>query len=303
MGYRDYAPAKGKIVDINGHGDFTTIGAAISASSSGQTIFISPGTYTENITLQPGVNLTAWPCDVGFNGFSNVVILGKTTYSSAGEVTISGIQLETNGDYCLSISGSSASVINVYNCYINASNHTGINITSSSSSSFLNLFESQGDTATTGISLFSHSGAGTILFQYCYVTNTGLSSTACTISSGVFFSNHNVFNFTLTSSSTSLVSCIHDRWTTVGLNIANMTLNGTGGTHFISNCDFFCGTASSISVGTGSTCSVINCLLSGTPTHAITGLGTVNYSGLSIPNGDINTSTINKLNFYAGTVV
>lgn len=52
MAYRNYSTAVGKIVDAAGFGDFTTIGAAITAASSGQTIFIRPGTYTENPTLK-----------------------------------------------------------------------------------------------------------------------------------------------------------------------------------------------------------------------------------------------------------
>ena len=34
---------------------YTTIAAALTAASSGNTIFIKPGTYTENLTLKAGV--------------------------------------------------------------------------------------------------------------------------------------------------------------------------------------------------------------------------------------------------------
>jgi len=55
----NYGTAK-LIVDATaGSGNYTTIAAALAAASSGQTIFIRPGTYTENLTLVAGVNLTS----------------------------------------------------------------------------------------------------------------------------------------------------------------------------------------------------------------------------------------------------
>src|SRR5215469_17495644 len=103
MGYRDYSTAKGHIVDPNGFGDFTTITAAINAAVSGQTIFLRPGTYTENPTLKAGVNLAAFDADATT---PNVIINGKCSFSSAGTVSISGIELQTNSDFCLAVSGS-----------------------------------------------------------------------------------------------------------------------------------------------------------------------------------------------------
>ena len=108
MGYRDYSTAKGHIVDAKGHGDFTTISAAITAASVGETIFIRPGTYTENPTLKAGVNLTAFECD---SPSGTVTILGELSYSVPGTVIISGISFETNGSYALSLTGANASIV------------------------------------------------------------------------------------------------------------------------------------------------------------------------------------------------
>src|ERR1700676_4205216 len=79
-----------------GSGNYTTIGSALTASVSGQTIFIRPGTYTENLTLKAGVNLTAFGSDSSLNGTATVIINGTCTLSTAGTVTISSIQLQTN---------------------------------------------------------------------------------------------------------------------------------------------------------------------------------------------------------------
>src|ERR1700680_4885601 len=88
-----------------GHGNYTTIATTLKAASSGQTILVKPGTYTENLTLKAGVNITAFSGD----GYApNVIILGKATASGVGTFTISNLQLQTNSDFCLVVSGSSA---------------------------------------------------------------------------------------------------------------------------------------------------------------------------------------------------
>ena len=79
MAYRNYSTACSHIVDANGSGDFTTIAAALTAASSGQTIFIRPGTYTENPTLKAGVNLSTFPSDATSG---TVIIKGKCTLST-----------------------------------------------------------------------------------------------------------------------------------------------------------------------------------------------------------------------------
>ena len=116
MAYRNYSAAVSKIVDPNGFGDFTTIAAALTASSSGTTIFLRPGTYTENPTLKAGVNLSAYGSDSSLNGTGNVIINGTCTLSTAGSVTISGVQLQTNSANAIVVSGSVASVLNLNNC-------------------------------------------------------------------------------------------------------------------------------------------------------------------------------------------
>ena len=158
MGYRNYAPANGFIVAQDGNGDFSTIATALTAATSGTTIFIRPGTYTENLTLKAGVNLTAWPCDAGLNPQSNtaanVIIKGKATFTGAGTVSISGIQLKTNADYFLVVFGNSASIVNLTGCFLNCLDGSGINYTSSSASSEINISYCTGDVGTTEITPF-----------------------------------------------------------------------------------------------------------------------------------------------------
>src|SRR5258708_29721455 len=89
----------------NAGGNYTTITAALTAAVSGDTIFVMPGatgTYTENLTLKAGVNISAFPCDAET---PNVTIVGKATATFAGKCTLSDLCLQTNGDYVLELTG------------------------------------------------------------------------------------------------------------------------------------------------------------------------------------------------------
>lgn len=96
------------------NGTHQTIQAAITAASSGDTIFIRPGTYTENLTLKAGVNLAAYSCDALT---PNVVIAGNATATFTGACTLTGIRLRTNAANFLTVSGVGNTVVNLINCY------------------------------------------------------------------------------------------------------------------------------------------------------------------------------------------
>ena len=290
MAYRNYSTAISHIVDPNGFGDFTTIGAALSAATAGSTIFIRPGTYTENPTLVAGVNLSAFPCDSGQKaGVANVIILGKCTASYSGSCEISGIQLETNSDFCLVISGSNSTNVTLNNCFINASNNTAISYTSSVNSKVI-LNQCNGDLVTTGIAYFSHSSAGQLIFNGGYYQNNGGSSTSSTNSGSVGgtvnFFNVGYFNNGYTSSNTNTTTTA-----TNSVFLRPLILNGSADS--ISFCGISGGSSSAISVSSGGVLSISNSSISSSNTNAITGAGTIQYSLLAFTGSSstINTTT------------
>lgn len=180
----------------------TTIASALTSAASGDTIFIRPGTYTENLTLVAGVNICAYECDA----FTpNVTIVGKCSFSSAGTVSISGIRLQTNSDNFLAVTGSAASIVNLYDCYLNMTNATGITFSSSSSSAIIHFQNCNGNMATTGIALFAHSSAGRLNFYYCHITNTGSSVTRSTCSAGLVIYHYSDTTSPVTTSSTGFI--------------------------------------------------------------------------------------------------
>lgn len=294
----NYGPSK-FIVDgtTAANGTHSTISSAITSASSGDTIFIRPGTYTENLTLKAGVNLTAYNCDA-YN--PNVIISGNCTFSAAGSVACSGIRFQTNSANCITVSGSSASILTLVNCFINCTNNTGISFTSSNAGSFLILRYCLGNVATTGITYFSHSGAGTLEIGFSSLTNSGDTTAASTVSgTGVLACYNSRINVPITTSSSGVIqgqSTLFDS----DSNTTAITHGGSASNSFLANCQINGGTASAISIG--STLNLGLCVVDSTNTNAITGAGTLLNGGISFSNtsSTINTTTQTPRTFRYG---
>jgi hypothetical protein len=263
------------IVDPLGfNGTHTTIQAATNAATSGDTIGIlaSATAYTEDLTLKPGVHY------VGLvNSFaSNVTIVGNATLSAAGSVGFSGITLQTNGNYFLTISGSGVSVIDFTECNFQCTNFTGINFSNSNSSSFIYFNGCAG--AITGVTaaLYAMSSPGKILFLDTYINNAANSITS-NDSAGQVFVYNSLFAAPLSTTGTGTISAYNSQFPEI-LNEVAITTAGTG-TSFIENCFISSGTSSAISVGAGTTLNLFTCTINSSNTNAITGAGTLAYGG------------------------
>ena len=273
--------------------NYTTITSAIAAAASVgtvQTIFLQPGTYTENFTLPENINLAAFSCDALT---PNVIILGKITCTTAGARSISGIQLKTNSDFCLSVTGTVATYVRLINCFVYANNNTAIQFTSTGTAK-IELFYCKGDIGTTGIAYFAHSGTGKLLFVSCSFENNGSSSTASTNSSstagGVDFQG-SYFNNAITTSNSAQINADNTQFPQPI--IANGTTTGN-----ISNSSLTGSTASAISIGAGATMGVYCSKIASTNTNAISGAGTINYSGLAYSDTSVTMNTTTQVPTY-----
>ncbi len=291
----DYHVAR-YIVSAGGSADganYTTIASAISAAVSAggnQTVFIQPGTYTENFTITPNINLTAFSCDATT---PNVIIIGKITMTAAGTSSISGINLQTNSDFVVSITGSVASSVFLKSCKISATNNTALNIESTATGSVITLNNCTGDISTTGICYFTIA-AGRMDINYSLLTNSGGSTTqsSLTNSSGsniryCTFNNAILYN---TSNSSTL------NYTQIqmgGLAVIPLTLTSTGSLVTRSS-RVESGSQSSISVGANTLLQCQNLSLDTSNTNAITGsaTGVIKYSNISFTS---SSSTINAV--------
>jgi C1q domain-containing protein len=277
-----FGVAKWVVSPLLSDGTHTTISAAITSASSGDTIFVRDGTYTENPTLKGGITIVG----LGGDGLNpNVILNGTLTANFAGTATISNICLQTNSAPFLSVTGTAATVINLDNCFLNCTNNTGISSSSSSSSIFLRHCIS--NLATTGIGLFTISGAGGMDIESCYLNNSGGSTTASTTSSALVTIKHSFCNIVFSTTSGGSMNAWHCNFEVSGS--TPFTSAGTGVPVF-NFCEFGGGTASALSIGAGTTVNMYNCRADSSNTNAITGAGTLLYTPITFTG---NSHTVN----------
>lgn len=297
------------IVDTSvANGTHTTIAAALTSASSGDTILIRPGTYTENLTLKAGVNLTAYPCDasIGFTSTQfNVKIIGKLTATFAGQCSISNICIQTNSDYCIEITGTSATLVTLNTCYLNATNANAVHMTSNGSAILTLNYSLINMSFATGLYYVITSGSALRLF-YSQLFSSAVPGISTLTSGGLLQAEWSLIE-TGTSADTGTISATHCRFEAGGsINQPVLTSATSGGSEF-RNCILVSDTASALSIGTGTTISIYNSTVSSGNTNAITGAGTVSYSGLvfygnsSIINTTTQIQTFMNLGKYKAT--
>ena len=298
----DYHVAR-YIVSAGGATDganYTTIASAITAAVSAggnQTIAIQPGTYTEDLSWPANINLVAFNADA----FTpNVTIIGKLTCSDAGSRSASGIKLQTNGDYFLSLSGSVATIVYLRDCVLNCSDNTGISYSSSSSSSRLFLNHCTYNLGLTTVTLYTASSAGRMTINYLMGQVGDSASTVASATTGTYIDiNYSKLGFPL-STNTGTLDCAFTEISTQNQNTTCVT-TATSGTSEFDNCLFRSGSASAISIGASTTIQVYNCIVYSDNTNAITGAGTlqstiINFSGTSsVTNVTTETSRYSAL--------
>lgn len=271
------------------NGTHTTLAGAIADASSGDTIFLRDS-VTENVTVTDGINITAWS-----GGTLNVPsITGTITMTAAGTCTISGLRLVTNSAAIIAVTGSAASILNVNNCYLSMGSDA-ITYSSSSSSSRLNLFNCLGDLTTTGIKVFAHSSAGIMGIVQCFLTNSGSSTTANTLSAGSLnLTNSLLSNPLTTSGSTASYASARTGINCNTLNVTALTHGCTNATPSASgSCTYASGSASAVSISVNALLNMSGDIIGSNNTNAITGAGTVSYSNITFfgTSSTINTTT------------
>lgn len=272
-------------------GTFSTIGTALTAAVSGQTIFIRTGIYTEDLTLKPGVNLASFS---NSGDTPNVTIIGNSTLSTAGTVTITDMRLQTNSAAFLTVSGSAASIVNVDNCFLNCVNATGISYSSSSTSSQVNVMNCTGNIATTGITLFANSSTGPLTLKSCLINNSGNSVTPSTSTSAHTFIRSSTLAFPISTTAPGVVTIQFSFIDTNALNVPCLTTSGSA-TNSCYHSIFFSGSSASLSIGTTNTLITHNITVNNTATNAITGSGTLEKGLISFVSSNLINPTATVL--------
>lgn len=155
-------------------GTHTTITSAIASASSGDDIFIRPGTYSEGVIVQKsGVNLTAFTCDPSN---PTVQIVGQLQFTGAGSNTISNIAINSTTNSCIQLAGSTNQInVVVNNCFFSNTITTGVFVNSGNSSTNSSLIfnNCNGLFNASSTNIFSlNSPIGLVEFNFCIFKNT-----------------------------------------------------------------------------------------------------------------------------------
>lgn len=281
-----------------GLGTHTTIAAAIADASSGEYVFIRPGTYTEDLTLKAGVNLLSF---VGNQDDGQVVIIGNNTATFAGSVTLSGIRLQTNSAPFLTVSGASATVISLRDCDLNITDNDGMIFSSSSASASIILNECTGDISTTGIKIYDHSSAGSLFFRNVSLTNSGSSVTTSTCSAGSTFLCESRFASPLESSGTASLQLELSGLENGPLNTPMLTIGASGG-NTATFTNITGGTSPAVSVSGSVT--LRHCSLLSNNVNIVSGAGTCRYMACTVglSSATIAAGTNVGQRFYTGSI-
>lgn len=261
--------------------NYTTIASAISAAQASgvnSTIFIQPGTYTEDLTMVAGVNLCAF---VGDSFTPTVTIVGKITATYTGTCSISNIRLQTNGDYCVESTGANTLTLFLLGCYINATNANAIHWTNANAG--IELFGCRGACSTNTFFIVT---AGSINVYFCVLAGTN-TTTNSTFSGGALDMKHSYFSSPITTSGTGAVGLFKSE--IICTNTTALTHGGSGNS-IVMETRFESGTASAISIG--ATLPVMHSSVFSTNANAITGAGTLLY-GIIVFYGSGASSTVN----------
>jgi hypothetical protein len=255
-------------------GTHTTIAAAITSASSGDTIFIRPGTYTENLTHKAGINIAAFEGD---DERPNVTIVGLNTYTGVGRVSISNIRLQTNGDYILSVTGNSASLVSLVSCVLIMTDHTGFNLSSTSADSNINLENCFGDVGVNGITLYEHTGKGGITIEYSKITSSGISTTISESLDGTVYIFYSLVAVGLKTTA-GTIGIFHCTIYPTTANVYAMQFSGAAFGAIVSS-TFQSGTSAAIAVGAGSEVKCYTTYLNSQAAIPVTGSGTYYHGG------------------------
>ncbi len=295
-GFASYTTGSGNTLKVNSYGTakwvvnptvnigtHQTITAALASAVSGETIFVTPGTYTENITLKAGVNIVAYTADAYT---PTVTITGKVTMTAAGTATLSGLRLQSNGDYCIEVTGANAVNLNIVGCYLNSSDANAVHNTNSSAG--ITLYQCFGNCSTNTFFVMT---AGGITADYCVLAGAN-TTTNSTVSGGSLVLNYSYMSCPITTSGTGAVGLFMTQL--VCANTIALTHGGSGSST-AQNSRFEAGTQSAVSIG--ATLTMVHCTVDSTNAAAIAGAGNLKYGLIVFTNSSstVSTSTVTPL--------
>ncbi len=180
--------------DGSGGNPYLTIGAAITSATSGTTLFIWPGTYTENITFKAGVYIE------GSIPYS-VYITGNHTANFSGTVICQNIILQNASSVgsgsTLTFSGSSSQNLQFLSSYINSGSTSGagdaVTYTNTNSSSKIQIIDGNINVAhsnsTARAIACASTAAGSIIANRCSIVLDNPDNVAVAVAGSIAYTH------------------------------------------------------------------------------------------------------------------
>lgn len=306
-----YGTAKWVVNPIAGVGTHQTIAAALTSASSGDTIFITPGTYTEDLTLKTGVNLTAFSCDGDVPSINtvtnNVTIIGKCSASFQGSASYSGISFSTNGDYAIEITGSNTTSLFFNSCSFIAIDFSVVHRTANSGRTW--FYNCVGETRTIGVTYFVLTGGDNKVYNSVF-SNDGGSVTPINVSSSAgFLAIGSIFSIDFISSSLQTSTFLNSLMQNLSSSLSGIyqinscifntfSCTGSGGA-VITNSLLNSTSNISINIATGCTVNCVNSSINSLNTNPISGAGTFKSSNLSFIGSGNNVNVTTQVPFIS----
>lgn len=253
---------------------YLTVQHAIDVASTGTTIFIFPGTYTEDITLKAGVSLTS-PVKFG------VYITGNLTSGFTGTVVCDGIIFQSSTGITVSFSGTGVQNLQLVNgCSVNSGSGDAFRWTNTNSASKIYFQDGTCNVSTSGTT------------ARCFYSTTGAAGGF--IANRVSFKVNNANNVCLAIG--GAVGFTHTADMVTGQAIVSDTATYTSATvtHTTTS------VPSVITNSTGLT-TLLNCIQVGTAVPMIDGVGAFAEAAIVYPSTGKGTAA--TLNGGAGAII
>lgn len=260
------APVSKYIVDADGTGDYLTIQAAITAANAAglpATVYVRPGTYTEDLTFYAGIEVVG---AINIVDTGNLIIIGTHIPPAAGNISIGRATLQSATDIFNSAAAGTGTIY-LFECSMNVTNGYTFNLPN-----WVGTLEANdiGDIGTDN-GFVNNTGGATIFTNNGQVgAGTGNTLTAngdcrfdltfvncpVNISGGTMFHNFALFSQTLTISGTAT------------------------GDIFLG--DFFTGATPAIVMSSANNINLRNCIIdsSNSPSIDGAGAGVLSFAGM-----------------------
>lgn len=259
------------VVGTSGEAGYQTIQSAINAASGagGGTIYIQPGTYTEDLTLVDGVDL--WGV-VGIADTATCIIIGTHTPPTSGSITIRNIFLQSATDIFASNAAGSAAVI-LIDIAIAVENGYTFNLPNWTSSGSFTIFDG-GVIGSINDGVVNNTGGALIFFTTATI-GAGSANPMITSGSVEIYGCGVQCPVSFQTGSSVLVD-----GATLFTNSVTLANNSTG---IINNSSIFSGSEPAITMSSSGNWTVANSTLTSTnnPSIAGSGAGTLTLGSLT----------------------